>query len=252
MTQYGAALEWLRRAKLVTEAGLPAIATNRTKLVLLQAAIAQSDPLWLQDADQLIIKPDDLPEDAATAGEVLGLNPRETLAAIRAAWGKVDTAARQKIGSAGEQALVRLLEDLGCLTITYVAEYSDGLGYDVAIACDGFHLNLEVKSTTRRGRLTIYLSRNEFDVMLADPQWRLVVVLLGQDQAIDSIGTIDTEWITRHAPVDTSLSGRWESVRLDVPHGVARNGITDLAEQVDEGHVIRTGAGVVRPSWLRA
>ncbi|MFI6796076.1 protein NO VEIN domain-containing protein [Streptosporangium canum] len=252
MTQYGAALDWLRRTELVTGEGRLAAVSSKMELALLKAAIVRADPLWLRDADQLIITPDDLPEDAAAAGDALGLNPRETLAAVRAAWGKVDTTTRHELGLAGEQALVRLLQDLNCLTVTYVAEYADGLGYDVAVAGDGFHLNFEVKSTTRRGRLTVYLSRNEYEVMLTDPRWRLVVVLVGQDTRADAVGTIDAEWITHHAPIDVSSLGRWESVRFDIPHEVARNGIADLVEQVDEGHLIRTGAGETRPSWLRA
>ncbi|MEV7007267.1 DUF3883 domain-containing protein [Streptosporangium sp. NPDC051022] len=252
MTQYGAALDWLRHTGMVTSEGRLSTVSNKMELALLKTAVAQADPLWLRDADQLITTSDDLPEDVVMAGEVLGLDPRETLAAVRAAWGKVDTTSRQEIGSAGEQALVRLLQDLGCLAVSYVAEYADGLGYDVAVDDEGFRLNLEVKSTTRRGRLTLYLSRNEFEVMLTDPQWRLVIVLVGTGKEADAIGTLDGRWITHHVPADTSSLGRWESVRFDVPADVVQNGIPDLIGWVpEEDHLLRSGAGKTRPSWLK-
>lgn len=252
MTQYGAALDWLRHTGMVTSEGRPATIFSRAELALLKTAIAQADPLWLQDADQLITTFNDLPEDAVTAGEALGLNPRETLEAVRAAWGKVDITSRQEIGSAGEHALVGLLQSLGCLTVNHVSEYADGLGYDVAILGDGLHLNLEIKSTTRRGRLTLYLSRNEFEVMLTDPRWRLVIVLVGPSREVNAVGTLDVRWITHHVPVDASSFGRWESVRFDVPPEVVQSGIPDLVDWVtQEDHLLRAGARKARPSWLR-
>ncbi|MEV7969428.1 DUF3883 domain-containing protein [Sphaerisporangium sp. NPDC088356] len=252
MTQYGAALEWLRRTGLVTRDGRLASDHSRMELALLQAAIAGADPLWLRDADQLITNSDDLPEDAAAAGAVLGLSSQETLAAVRVAWGKVDTSIRKEIGSAGEQALVRLLLDLGCLKVTHVAEYADGLGYDVEVSSDAFRLNLEVKATTRRGRLTLYISRNEFEVMLNDPHWRLVVVLVGQERQVEAIGTVNADWITQHVPHDTSALGRWESTRFDVPPLAVRGGIAELAAHLDQDHLLRSGARESRPAWLIA
>ncbi|GGK78305.1 hypothetical protein Sme01_23090 [Sphaerisporangium melleum] len=252
MTQYGAALDWLRRTGLVTNEGRLTAVHSKIELTILQTAIARADPLWLRDADQLIFNSDDLPEDAASAGETLGLSPQETLAAVRAAWGKVDTSIRENIGSAGEQALVRLLRDLNSLSVTYVAEYADGLGYDVAVAGDGIRLNLEVKATTRRGRLTVYVSRNEFEVMLSDPHWRLVVVLVGQERKAEAIGTVRADWIMQHVPRDASSLGRWESTRFDIPPTAVHKGIVELAEHFGEGHLLRGGTTEARPVWLMA
>lgn len=54
----------------------------------------------------------------------------------------------------------------------HVALTDDGLGYDLAFSCRGRTLHLEVKTTGRRGRLVLYLSRHEHEVALLDPDWR--------------------------------------------------------------------------------
>ncbi|WP_177245219.1 DUF3883 domain-containing protein [Streptosporangium canum] len=250
LTQYSAALSWLRDTGVIDDRGRPAHVSGRMEIALLKSAFLHANPLWLQDADQLITTANDLPQDASAVGEALGLSSHEVLAAVRMSWGKIDTRTRQEVGSAGELALLRLLQEIGSVTATHVAAYADGLGYDVSVEGNGLCLHLEIKSTTRRGRLSIYLSRNEFEVMLTDPKWRLVVVLVGTDKEANAIGMVDSQWITDHAPVDTSSLGRWESVRLDIPPGVARSGITDLNGQVSENHLLLAGAQEVRPSWL--
>jgi hypothetical protein len=253
-TQYGAALGWLQQIGLVTGDGALTSSTSQIELAMFQAAVLHSRPLWLRDADQLISNPDDLPDDAISAGEVLGLAPCQTVAAVRAAWGKVDTSARKQIGSAGEAALAALLSELADATVDHVGAYADSLGYDIAVHGNGLHLNLEVKSTTRRGRLTVYLSRNEFEVMGEDSSWRLVVVLLGPDLKVEAVGTVDPKWVGHHAPADSSPFARWESVRLDIPPTAVQGGIAEVHEwagaQLGEQHLLRTGVGERPPAWI--
>ena len=59
---------------------------------------------------------------------------------------------------------------------TIVALKDDGLGYDVVGPLPTAMWHLEVKSTTRRGRLVIRISRLEYEIGAMDPLWRLVIV----------------------------------------------------------------------------
>ncbi|WP_067812642.1 DUF3883 domain-containing protein [Actinomadura kijaniata] len=253
-TQYGAALAWLKEVGIVTSDGALAHRCNPLELALMEAAILHASPLWLRDADQLISTPDDLPEDAISAGQALGLVPRQTAAVIHTAWGKVDTAAREQVGTAGEETLAKLIGQVAGITVEHVAEYADGLGYDITVHADGLHLNLEVKTTIRRGRLTIYLSRNEYEVMQDDPDWRLVVVFLNEDRQVGAIGTIISSWIRQHAPSDCFPASRWESARLDIAPAAIQRGISDVGawagDRLSVHHVLRVGAGARPPAWM--
>ncbi|QXJ22492.1 DUF3883 domain-containing protein [Actinomadura graeca] len=255
-TQYGTALTWLREVGIVTEDGSLAHSGSPVELALFEAALLNASPLWLRDADQLINMPDDLPEDAISAGEALGLSPRQATAVVHTAWGKVDAAARKQIGSAGEEALANLLTELTGVTVDYVADYADGLGYDIAVHADGLHLDLEVKTTTRRGRLTIYLSRNEYEVMRDNPAWRLTVVFLNSERQAGAVGTIDPGWVRRHAPADATPLGRWESVRFDIPPDAIQRGLTDISDwagpRLSGRHLLRAGTGERPPAWISA
>jgi hypothetical protein len=254
LTQYGLALRWLREIGFVTREGALSVSSSPAELALLQTVLMQARPVWLSDADRLILVPDDLPDDATSVGRALGLSPAETLAAVRTTWSKVDTAAREAVGAAGEIALFNLLANLPGVTVRHVAEYSDGFGYDIAVFGDGLRLNLEVKSTTRRGRLSVYLSRNEFEAMRADPSWRLIVVLIGPDQLAEAVGVIESAWVARHAPADSSPFARWESLRLDIPPGVVQRGVSEVCEwagsQLSDQHVLKAGVGERPPAWI--
>ncbi|MFF8681702.1 protein NO VEIN domain-containing protein [Streptomyces sp. NPDC015237] len=137
------------------------------------AALAHSGMPWFQDADLLIRRPDEVPEDALRAAESLGITPEEAYARVRTTWGKVDTEERSRIGSAGELALLELLSGSAQGRVEHVAAWSDGHGYDIFIDAGQGSAHLEVKSTVRAGRLTIYISRNEYETMLRDPVWEL-------------------------------------------------------------------------------
>ncbi|WP_433475382.1 DUF3883 domain-containing protein [Spirillospora sp. CA-142024] len=255
-TQYGTALAWLKDLGIVSSDGALAHRGSPLELVLMEAAILHASPLWLRDADQLISTPDDLPNDAITIGEALGLSPRQATAVIHTAWGKFDAAAREQVGAAGEATLATLLKDVSGVHVDHVAEYADGLGYDISVQADGLCLNLEVKTTTRRGRLTIYLSRTEYEVMRDDPAWRLALVFLDADLQVGAVGTIEPGWIRQHTPADQSSVGRWESVRFDIPPSVIRRGISDVRDwagtQLGACHPLRTGTGPHPPAWMMA
>ncbi|MFE0252436.1 protein NO VEIN domain-containing protein [Streptomyces sp. NPDC059010] len=184
---------------------------------------------WFQDADLLVRRPDELPEDALRAAETLGLTQEEAYAQITAVWGKVDTEKRSQIGSAGELALVELLSESAEGRVEHVAAWSDGYGYDIFIDAYRHSAHLEVKTTVRVGRLTVYISRNEYETMLRDPAWELVTVRLTPEMKLAAVAALPKEWIADHVPSDRTARGRWESCRLDVPPEVPVPGIPSIA-----------------------
>ncbi|MFC9280209.1 protein NO VEIN domain-containing protein [Streptomyces collinus] len=224
-TQYDAAYEWLARTGLLDSVRSSTPAHHR----VFDAAIGHSGALWLADADLLVRGPDELPDDALRTAGALGLSEAEAYAQIAALWGKVDTSERSRIGAAGELALVELLTASLDARVEHVAAWADGYGYDISVHRRRACAHLEAKSTTRRGRLTVYLSRNEYETMLRDPAWELVALRLTPQLELDAVATVPKEWIAAQAPADRSTRGRWESCRLDVPPHVPVPGIPRLA-----------------------
>ncbi|WP_280424870.1 DUF3883 domain-containing protein [Nocardia carnea] len=228
-TQYEEGLAWIREVGLVNNLRSTASVSEQ----IFDAALTHDSPLWFRDTDLLVQSPIELPDDALTGARALGITPSAAYGRVVAAWGKVDTAERSRIGNAGELALVALLREASPnLPVDHVAATCDGLGYDIAVSgSDEAHL--EVKSTTRRGRLTFYLSRNEHHASMFDPAWQLVVVRLNTDLDIVSIATVPNRWIASHVPNDPARYGRWESCKLDVPSDVPIPGIQKLGRIFD-------------------
>lgn len=200
--------------------------------------------LWFADADVLVQRPDEVPIDAARAGKALGLTELSTYAQIVDHWGRVDLEARARVGAAGELALVDLLNNSAVGRVEHVAALSDGFGFDIAIEIGGKPAaHLEVKSTTRRGRMTFYLSRHEFDTMLRDPYWQLVILRLHPETLrIEHLSTVDLGWITEQVPVDAGSSGSWQSCRLDVPAAQMKPGI----------EILNASASAPSPAFIRS
>ena len=138
------------------------------------------------------------------------------MAAIRQVHGKVDLERRKEVGVLGERLLVELLETQWPGATTHVSEQDDGLGYDVELCIAQITWKLEVKSTTRRNRLRIYLSRNEFSVGSLLQEWRLVVLGLSQNDEIEALATVATPYLLTVAPEDTASFSRWESASFEL------------------------------------
>ncbi|MFD8886996.1 protein NO VEIN domain-containing protein [Streptomyces erythrochromogenes] len=230
-TQYDAAYAWMRKAGILdSESGvLP------PEIRIYDAAILDSGASWLPDADLLVQSPDEIPEDALRAAEVLGLEPGDAYARIGTAWGKVDTAERARVGALGEEVLLSLLRASTSATVEHVAAWSDAHGYDIAVQGHGLSGHLEVKSTTRLGRLTLYISRNEYETMLRDPAWQMIAVQFTQADDPAAVWTVPRHWISAQAPADSGVLGRWESCRLHVPPGVLLPGVPALAPLMTPG-----------------
>ncbi|WP_089330625.1 protein NO VEIN domain-containing protein [Actinomadura meyerae] len=230
-SQYEEAYKWLEETGLVR--GLDDT-TPVGKRVFQAVLLAGSAP-WFPDADLHVREPAELPIDAARAAAVLGLSELEAFQEVHAVWGKVDAAARLKVGSAGEAALVRLLMRSTTATVEHVATHSDGYGYDIAVLAGKHSLHIEAKATTRRNRLTFFLSRREYEVMRYDLSWQLVIVQLTDDLAVSAVGTVDPNWIHTQVPDDQGPLGRWESCRIDVPPEQVVDGIPRLRPVLAQG-----------------
>lgn len=220
-TQYATAYEWLQNNGLLRRT----VTTDQCGRAVFEAAIREA--LWFTDSDTLVPEPNSMPQDGMWAADALGVEPAEAFALLRHCWGKVDTAERTRVGAAGESALVSLLELVANLHVRHVAAESDGYGYDIHAAMPQEVLHIEVKATTRRGRLSIYLSRNEFETMRRDSQWLLIAVRMNDDLEPVATATVDRAWLTIAAPEDRP-GGRWESVKLDVPQHALNPGVVPL------------------------
>lgn len=224
-TQYEAAYAWIRDTGLLDDMHSTIPAHRR----VFDAAVAHSEALWLPDADLLVRAPDELPDDLLRAAACLGLSEREAFAQLGAVQGKIDTRERLRVGAAGELALVELLTTSTQARVEHVATWSDGFGYDIAVHAAQHAAHLEAKTTTRRRRLAIYLSRHEYETMRCDPHWELVAIRLTAELKPEAVATVPKDWIATQVPVDQGAHGRWESCRLEVPPDLPVPGIPRVA-----------------------
>lgn len=221
-TQYHAALEWLlERGLAVGRAGTIALGARALSIPpdevgaeILAEVLGLAPPLWILDADELIREATDLPQDAEDLAGAIGLTSVNSLRAIRRAKRKVDLELRQRIGAQGELALLHCLEDRWPGSTAHVASVDDSAGYDIAVTLPGGSTHLEVKSTSRRGRLVIYVSRHEFETAQLDPAWRLVVVGLDSSDRLAALATLKFGTLQSRAPTDSDSLGSWESARF--------------------------------------
>lgn len=216
-TQYASGLAWLREIGLVSGERnyLPLAAGQRAEL-LFRASLAADEPAWLEDADGLIEAIDDMPSDALALAGALGLSDAEALAGIRQVHGKLDLARRNEVGVLGERLLVDLLETQWPGCARHVSSEDDSLGYDIVLEIGGTAWKLEVKSTTRRNRLRVFVSRNELAVGSLLPDWRLVIVGISSSENIEAIATMRVPYLTSVAPQNKSAVSRWESASFDL------------------------------------
>ena len=223
-TQYASAFEWLMTTKLLHDEAIDVSLSfgNRgmpTTLIderLFAHTLQELDPPWLVDADALVPDATELPQDAVDIAEILGLADSQAWMTTRRVHGKIDLAARARIGALGEAGLVRLLEEHRPGSTLHVALKNDGFGYDVLHVENDSQWHLEVKTTTRRGRLLIYLSRNEYEVALSDPTWRLVIVGLDDVGEPSTVATVQNGILSLRAPLDQGRETRWESARFEL------------------------------------
>ncbi|WNG88496.1 DUF3883 domain-containing protein [Mycobacterium sp. ITM-2016-00317] len=187
-------------------------------------------PPWLADADILVGSADDLPFDADVLAQTFGLDADTALAAILTVQRKVDLEARNRIGLAGELALIQKLEARWPGSTIHVSQYDDSAGYDVQFTSTARRWNLEVKTTVRRGRLTIHLTRNEYRVSQTDNSWALILVGLDHADNLAALATLRADALSERVPRDNSPRGRWDSAAIDLgPSDLIRGLALDTA-----------------------
>jgi hypothetical protein len=256
-TQYAAAFEWLKTTELLSVENLHQMSDQLLRKMVLRAAILSARPAWLPDADLLIRSNTDLPEDVALAAEALGVSVSDCLKEIGDCRGRIDLEARSRLGRAGEVAFLELLQTATDGIVVHVASFDDSFGYDVFWENSEHASAFEVKTTNRKGRLTIYLSRNEYEVSRSDVRWNLVVVQLDESDYINAIATVSTAWLHSNVPVDISPASRWESVSLSPPWDALTPGVpahvTDSSKGVPS-QLLRRGLADVSgaPAWMPA
>lgn len=201
---------------------------------------AVSEATWFPDADQVVTSPIELPLDAVEAARACNLTEHNAFAILRRVHSSVDLAQRKRVGDAGELRLIELLQSCTACRIEHVAAVSDGYGFDVLVGGSSIELHLEVKSTTRKNRNVIFLSRHEFETMLHDPFWRLVFLRLNADLQVTEVFTVKTEWVRSAAPKDLTPGIEWQSVRVDLPVEQLERGIKDLASVLQSHRTAET------------
>ena len=202
---------------------------------LLTDVLGRTPPPWLLDADDLLREPDDLPQDACSLATVLGLTPTQTLRAIRHAQRKVDLDSRRQVGLRGELALLEALEGRWPGSTAHVAATDDAAGYDIAVTLPSGTTHIEVKSTNRRGRLDVFLSRHEYETARVDPAWRLVVVGLDPNSCFGALATVSLDVLKDRAPTDSASNATWDSARFTLD---ARDLETGLRPFGAEGRLV--------------
>jgi hypothetical protein len=209
------------------------------------------DPPWLADADVLVRDVDELPEDARRLCQLLGLPETSALNCVRQLHGHVDLAERSRIGAAGERELVRLLEELWPGSTVHVALSDDGMGYDVLFSRGAESWHIEVKTTTRRGRLVVFLSRHEYEVAMADRRWRMVIVGLDEDHRLSALATVPSATLSARAPHDTDQASTWESSRYQLTTHDLSPGLSFMQANTEPGESMSLVKLGVLPSGPR-
>ncbi|MFJ4599213.1 DUF3883 domain-containing protein [Streptomyces griseoluteus] len=163
-----------------------------------------------------------------------------------ARWTPALEAARRETGTAGERAVVRLLEQSGAARVVHVAALSDAYGYDIQTELgDGTAGHIEVKATTDPTRLVIHLTRHEYEVMCDDPDWLLAAVLVGADGGALNVVTVNREWLSTAAPEDRDRHAQWESARYNVPDHAVMPGILHASGR----RLVPEAAAPTLPVW---
>jgi len=246
-TQYSSALEWLKAVRflsqvpdgLVVAEEIKALPYAEITQLLFERVVQCAAPAWLPDADVLIPDPDALPQDAAIVAAALELSDGAAFSAIQHVHGRVDVSKRTVLGSTGERALIELLEHYWPGTTVHVSATDDGFGYDVLFRHSGVEWHLEVKTTLRRGRLVVYVSRHEYEVSIRDPHWCLVIVGLNEQKQLCTVATVQHRTVFERTPHDVCLEAKWQSTSHQLAACDLQAGLSFIGVSIND----------LRPGW---
>lgn len=204
--------------------------------LLLGLVLERRPPSWLRFAaagDSL--KANSIPDAELAALEDSFVDPTHREAILLAAARRYDATRFTALGALGEEYVAeRCREQLRAAgaealakSVSRVSLISDQLGYDVvAPRLDGSSRRLEVKATRRLAwRGEVYISRNEFEIGLLDPDWSLVVVEIDAEETPSLLGWCRAEDLVAKMPVDRHHLGRWSRVRLLQADGMLSGGL---------------------------
>ena len=140
---------------------------------------------------------------------------------------KVDADTRALLGELGEETVVEewtsSLQRHGAenlvSAVRRVSLISDSYGYDVvAPDLDGKRHYLEVKCF--RGRVAnCFISRNEYEVGIRLPTWRLVICRATSESKAQIVGWASADLLQHRVPVDRDAHGSWQSARITFRRG---------------------------------
>jgi len=240
MSNYLEAYDWIEERGLLSGCGSMQSATER---VFMAAVGANGVLSWTDPED--IPSPGFLPGPVLDAAHWLGIPDTEAWEQAVALGYKVDVERRSRIGALGEDAVCAFLQAAGC-EIYHGSVDSDALGWDIRASCGGVTKHLEVKSTTSLVRLRIYLSRHEYEVSEADPQWALVVALITEEGCLQRLAHLKPGRLAHVVPADTGLTGRWQSCSIDLGQADLVPGVPLPADLLAADGAI---AGKTEPMW---
>lgn len=211
---------------------LKLLPSGRVNELLFERTVERACPPWLRDADILIPDASELPQDAAEMAAILGIRDENALLLVRSAHGRVDLEYRARVGLAGERAVMQVLDRYWPGSAVHVAATDDSFGYDILFGHEGNEWHLEVKTTVRRGRLVIYLSRHEYEVGKRDPRWRLIVVRLSEDFRPRALATVRFDSLIAKSPKDSTPQARWQSASHELSPTDVENGLSFIGKTV--------------------
>jgi hypothetical protein len=224
-TQYRVGFEWLVAVGVVSVDGEVLVGVEDAASVVLEHHLRLHPPTWFAEAGELVTSERDLPIDLVDLASELGVGDQDAFRTLTRAWIKFDDERRREVGLLGELAFVDWVQARYPGPLVHVSQFDDSAGFDVAIG-DVQRANVEVKTTLKLGEPTIYLSRNEYRVMLSDPFWCLQLVRLSPtDETLVSVEWIRVEDLASWAPQDT-FRGQWQSFKVRVPLSALQQGMS--------------------------
>jgi hypothetical protein len=194
--------------------------------LLLLELLANRTPAWLLVATSTgDLEPELVPSEAARQLEDVVTDPNRREALLLALGRRHDPTFQAAVGAVGERTVVdecrRLLRESGqphlAEKVAQVSLVSDALGYDITSpTLSGGVRRLEVKTMrASRVQLRLFISRNEYETGLSDPDWRLVVCRLTAEEAAEILGSCRADQLEPLVPVD-SPGGEWREARLEL------------------------------------
>lgn len=209
-------------------------ATDEICVGILAAYLGATQPVWLTAvASRGILAEELVPEEVLDALQGLMPDPERREAFLLNAARLYDDSPASEIGAIAEDFVVELAKtELAPFSpaladgVARVSLVSDQLGYDVvAPLVHGGFRRMEVKATGGLGRVvTVFLSRNEAEVGLRDPDWALVICRVRTLESTELLGWLRGESLRNRLPVDRA-GGTWEKSRLSIHASDLRPGI---------------------------